>query len=127
MNIGIKYKVAKLRNGKSISFEKPILASRPKPYILPYKGHINLGKRLLNHRGLDHLNEMLKAVSGSRRITIIGGSFKSIEFADNLVKTRRKVVIILYSPHMLVFSSNDEFCELDAIVAIEGLDLNRRC
>ncbi len=111
VDVDLKDKVAKLKSGDGISFEKLVLATGSKPSIPPIKG-VDLKNVFPVYKDPEHLSEMLEAVNECERITIIGGGFIGVEFADDLVKIGRKVTIVELLPHVLALSFDDEFCEL---------------
>ncbi len=111
IDLDLKSKKARLRGGEEILFDKLVLATGSKPSIPPIKG-VELRNVFPVRKDPEHLKAMLEAIQGSERVTIIGGGFIGVEFADDLASAGYKVTLIELLPHILALSFDDEFCEL---------------
>jgi len=117
-------KVAHLSSGDLIKFDKVVLATGSKPSIPPIPG-VNLSNVFPVKKDPEYLNQMKRALDSSHEITIIGGGFIGVEFADDLVKVGKKVTIVEILPHILSLSFDDEFSTM-AEAKLKELGVNLR-
>jgi NADPH-dependent 2,4-dienoyl-CoA reductase/sulfur reductase-like enzyme len=94
--------------GREIKFEKLVLATGSKPIIPTIKG-INLSNVYTVKKNFDFLNEFKKKVRKVQKVTIIGGGFIGFEFADELIKLDKNVIIVEMEEHCLGSAFDVEF------------------
>ena len=95
--------------GKTIGFDKLVLATGSSPIIPPIPG-IDLGNVFVAKKDFDYLNTLLKTLDIARNIVIIGGGFIGVEFADEFNKRGLNVTIVELLPHCLQLVFDEEFC-----------------
>lgn len=107
-DVSLKDKVARLKSGDEIRFEKLVLATGSKPSTPPIPG-VELGNVFPVMKDPKHLARMKEALDKAEKVVIIGGGFIGVEFADDLVKVGKDVTIVEMLPHVLALSFDEEF------------------
>ncbi|MFW6120912.1 MAG: FAD-dependent oxidoreductase [Petrotogales bacterium] len=95
-------------SGRKIEYEKLVLATGSKPVIPTIKG-LNLSGVYTVKKNFDFLHEFKKKVKAINKVVIIGGGFIGLEFADELLKLNKNVVIVEAEEHCLGSAFDDEF------------------
>ncbi|RLF24136.1 MAG: pyridine nucleotide-disulfide oxidoreductase [Thermoplasmata archaeon] len=109
-------KKAILSKGKSIGFEKLVLATGSKPTLIPISGIEKEGVWLIE-KDISYLKKFKEAVLRAKDIVIIGGGFIGVEISDELSqKGDKNITIVEKSEHCLSKSFDDEF-------AVEGEEI----
>lgn len=97
--------------GKSLGYEKLVLATGSMPVVPPVQG-ANLKNVFCAQKDLDYLNGLLKTLNGVKDAAIIGGGFIGLEFADEFRKRGLNVTVVEVLPHCLQLVFDEEFCIL---------------
>ena len=96
--------------GKTIGYEKMILAVGSLPLVPPLPG-IELDNVFAVEKNVDYLEKVLGALEQAKDVIIIGGGFIGLEFADECNKRENlNVTVIELLPHCLLLACDDETC-----------------
>jgi len=98
-------------SGKSIGYEKLVLATGSAPIIIPIPGK-DLENVFSAQKDVDYLNGLLKVLEGVKDVVVIGGGFIGLEFGDELKKRGLNVTIVEMLPHCLQLVFDEDFCNL---------------
>ncbi|MCD6509176.1 MAG: FAD-dependent oxidoreductase [Thermoprotei archaeon] len=109
VDVDRKEKVVITANGRRFKYVKLILATGSKPFIPPGLEGVNLKGVYEIAKDVEHLNELLRAIRGSRRVVILGGGYTGVELATDLISLGKEVVIVDMLPQCLRVSLDDEF------------------
>ncbi|MGD9728132.1 MAG: NAD(P)/FAD-dependent oxidoreductase [Nitrospiraceae bacterium] len=91
-------KTARLSNGRTIRFEKALVATGGRPIHLPLPGADLPGVHYL--RTIDHADAILTQVSPGARAVIIGAGFIGLEIASSLTQLGVHVTVIETQSHI---------------------------
>ena len=94
--------------GKSIGYEKLVLATGAAPIIIPIPGR-DLENVFSAIKDVDYLNRLLKALDGVKEVAIIGGGFIGLEFGDEFKKRGLNATIVEMLPHCLQLVFDEDF------------------
>ena len=100
-----------LKSGEEVQFEKLVLATGSTPIVPPIQG-IEKDGIFYVKKDLDYLEKLKQKVHEARRILIIGAGFIGIEFADELNRAGKEVVIIERLPYVLSLSIDADIAEI---------------
>lgn len=98
-------------SGKSIGYERLVLATGADPIIIPIPGR-DLENVFCAIKDVDYLNGLLRAVAAIKDVIIIGGGFIGLEFGDEFRKRGLNVTIVEMLPHCLELVFDEGFCTL---------------
>lgn len=104
-------KLIKLSSGNELSYDYLVLALGSKPVELPIPG-TDLENVFYVYKDCNYLKKLADCIKDVDHITIIGGGFIGVEFADELSKLGKKITIIELLPHCLQLNFDIEFCKL---------------
>ena len=97
--------------GKTVTYDKMVLACGSIPFQLPIPG-LEKENVFMVHKETSYLGELLNRVNTAKDIIIIGGGFIGVEFADECKKNRNvNVTIVEMLPHCLMAAFEEEFCK----------------
>ena len=102
-------KIILTTGGKTIKYEKLILATGSIPSLPPIKGIelcIPIGK------DYDSVKKLIEEVSKAESVTIIGGGPVGVEICEDLLNLGKKVRIIEVLPHILQTVFDTEFSQI---------------
>ena len=108
-SINREAKTVTTKSGRSIGYEKLVLATGSEPIIIPIPGK-DLENVFYAIKDVDYLNGLLKTLDGVKDVAIIGGGFIGIEFADEFKKRGLNVTIVELLPHCLQLVFDEDFC-----------------
>ncbi|HDN79278.1 MAG: pyridine nucleotide-disulfide oxidoreductase [Chloroflexi bacterium] len=108
-SIDPKAKTVKTADGRTIGYEKLILATGSMPIVPPLPGH-DLENVFSIKKDVDYLNKLLKALDQAKDVVIIGGGFIGIEMADECRKRGLHVSIVELLPHCLFLVFDEDLC-----------------
>ena len=109
--------------GKSIGYQKLVLATGATPIIIPMPG-TDLENVFCATKDVDYLNKLLKTLDGVKDVVIIGGGFIGLEFADEFRKRGLNVTVVEMLPHCLQIVFDEDFCALaESKLQERGIDL----
>jgi NADH oxidase (H2O2-forming) len=115
-------KIVSLANGDEIGFDKLVLATGSQPLELPIPG-LDKENVFSVKKDVAYLSRMLDTMNQVKNVTIIGGGFIGVEFADECRKHRDcqdcSVTIIEILPRCLKLALDDEFCQEAEDVLVE--------
>jgi NADH oxidase (H2O2-forming) len=97
--------------GKSIGYEKLVLATGGLPIIIPIPGK-DLENVFCAKKDVDYIKGLLKTLDGVKDVVIIGGGFIGLEFGDELKKRGLNVTIVEMLPHCLQLVFDEDFCSV---------------
>jgi NADH oxidase (H2O2-forming) len=98
-------------SGKSIGYDKLVLAIGGLPIIIPIPGN-DLENVFCAKKEVDYINALLKTLEGVKDVVIIGGGFIGLEFADELKKRGLNITIVEMLPHCLQLVFDEDFCSV---------------
>jgi NADH oxidase (H2O2-forming) len=98
-------------SGKSIGYDKLVLAIGGLPIIIPIPGN-DLENVFCAKKDVDYIHALLKTLEGVKDVVIIGGGFIGLEFADELKKRGLNVTIVEMLPHCLQLVFDEDFCSV---------------
>jgi len=106
-------KAVRTAAGKTIEFDKLVLATGSEPFVPPKLPGTDLENVFTVKKSYSYLDSIRKRVVGCRDIVIIGGGFIGVEFADELTKNGDKNVTVIEMMGNCLWQSFDpEFCEM---------------
>ncbi|MCK4263278.1 MAG: FAD-dependent oxidoreductase [Dehalococcoidia bacterium] len=98
-------------SGKSIGYDRLVLATGADPIIIPIPGR-DLENVFCAIKDVDYLNGLLRAVAAIKDVVIIGGGFIGLEFGDEFRKRGLNVTIVEMLRHCLELVFDEGFCTL---------------
>jgi NADH oxidase (H2O2-forming) len=98
-------------SGKSIGYEKLVLATGGLPIIIPIPGR-DLENVFCAIKDVAYINRLLKTLDEVKDVVIIGGGFIGLEFGDELRKRGLNVTIVEMLPHCLQLVFDENFCSV---------------
>jgi NADH oxidase (H2O2-forming) len=122
-SIDTKAKTVTTASGKSVGYQKLVLATGAKPIIIPMPG-TDLENVFCATKDVDYLNRLLKVLDGVKDVVIIGGGFIGLEFADEFKKRGLNVTVVEMLTHCLQIVFDEDFCALaESRLQERGIDL----
>jgi len=116
-------KVVATAGGKSMGYQKLVLATGGLPIIIPIPGS-NLENVFCAKKDVDYINGLVKTLDGVKDVVIIGGGFIGLEFGDELKKRGLNVTIVEMLPHCLQLVFDEDFCSVaETRLKERGIDL----
>ena len=116
-------KTAVLADGRTVSYEKLLLATGATPVIPPIKGLSGVPYHVL--RTLDDAVGLHQAMSGVREALVLGGGLIGMHAAENLARTGAKVSVIEAEAHVLsAYFDAEASGIIEAAFAANGVDLH---
>lgn len=119
-----KVKSIKTKAGKTLEYDKLILAMGSNPILPPING---LDKKNVFpiFKDMDYLKDLKGKLKEAKNIVIIGGGFIGIEFADEFSSIEGKnVCLVELMPNLLINSFDSEFGEMvQAKLVAKGVKL----
>jgi NADH oxidase (H2O2-forming) len=113
-------------SGKSIGYEKLVLAVGGLPIIIPIPGN-DLENVFCAKKDVAYINGLLKKLDGVKDVVIIGGGFIGLEFGDELKKRGLNVTIVEMLPHCLQLVFDEDFCNVaENKLRERGIDVKTR-
>lgn len=92
-------KIVALENGKTIPYDKLLIATGSRSFIPPIPGIE--GENIFGLRNLDDAKKILQALPGVRRAVVIGGGFVGLEAAYALYSRGVEVTVVEKLPQIL--------------------------
>ena len=98
-------------SGKTVKYEKLVLATGSLPLVPPIQG-VELDNVFSVKKDVGYLTELLRALEKAEDVAIIGGGFIGLEFADECKKRKNlnNVTVIELLPHCLLLACDEEIC-----------------
>jgi len=97
--------------GKTIAYDKMVLATGSLPFIPPIPGVDKEGVFVVK-KDVEYLQKFLDALNKAKDFVIIGGGFIGLEFADECKKRGNlNVTVIELLPHCLLLACDEEICK----------------
>lgn len=97
--------------GKTIAYDKMVLATGSLPFIPPIPGVDKEGVFVVK-KDVEYLQKFLDALNKVKDFVIIGGGFIGLEFADECKKRGNlNVTVIELLPHCLLLACDEEICK----------------
>lgn len=110
--LDLESKTVGTRSGKTISFEKLVLATGSEP-VLPDIEGVDLPGVFPIRKSYSYLDAVRQRLAAVGDVVVIGGGFIGVEFADELAKLPgRRVTVVEILDHCLGQSFDPEFSEL---------------
>lgn len=109
--INRRKKTVTTAQGKTMGYEKLVLATGANPTIIPLPGY-DLENVYYTLKDMDYLNKLLSALDAAKNIVIIGGGFIGLEFSDEFKKRGLNVTVVEALPHCLQLVFDEEFSTL---------------
>ena len=95
--------------GRTISYDKLILATGSEPLVPPIPGR-DLGNVFTVKKDMEYLETLDQALEKAKDVVIIGGGFIGVEFADECSKRGPNVTVVELLPHCLFSNCDEELC-----------------
>ena len=95
--------------GKTIAYDKLIIATGSLPIIPPIPG-VDKENVFPVKKDIKYLQDVERVLDGAKNIVVIGGGFIGVEFADECRKKGANVTIVEMLPHCLQLACDEEFC-----------------
>jgi NADH oxidase (H2O2-forming) len=95
--------------GRSIGYDKLILATGSQPVVPPIPGR-ELDNVYTVKKDMEYLQGLDKSLAEAKDVVVIGGGFIGVEFADELRKRGLNVTIVELLPHCLSLNCDEPFC-----------------
>ncbi len=123
LEVDVNKKVAILKSGEKIEFDKLVFATGSLPKIPPFvdKEYENV---FFIKKNADYLTRLKNEVDKAENIVVIGGGFIGVEMSDEIAKTGKKVTIVEALDHLLKQAFDDEFCvQAEEELAKRGVEI----
>ncbi len=124
-SINREKKELSLANNDTLVYEKLILATGSLPIVPPIPGIEKKGIFPI-YKDINHLRTIQTFLNSISKLTIIGGGFIGVEFAEECKKINNiDVTIVEKEPSCLLLAYDQEFCdEAHAILKEENIKVN---
>jgi NADPH-dependent 2,4-dienoyl-CoA reductase/sulfur reductase-like enzyme len=100
-----------LESGKTLCYERLVLATGTEPVLPPIPGIEKKGVFTIR-KSMSAMAALREKVRKAKKVAIIGGGFIGAEFADELCQSSESVIhIIELMPKLLYSAFDDEFCD----------------
>jgi len=117
-----KSKIASLKHGGELSYEKLIIATGSRPVIPGWLEGAQLDNVYTVPKDLVYLDAMKKKLEGLENIVVIGAGFIGIEMSDELKKTGKNVTLVELQANVLPLAFDpDVACEAESILKERGI------
>jgi nitrite reductase (NADH) large subunit len=87
-----KQRVVRARSGICVPYDRLLLATGSKPFIIPVPGHDLPG--VIAFRDIQDVNQMLEAARQHRHAVVIGGGLLGLEAANGLLRQGMQVTVV---------------------------------
>ncbi|MHA1916943.1 MAG: FAD-dependent oxidoreductase [Candidatus Ranarchaeia archaeon] len=105
-------KIMTLKSGEQIQFEQLVLATGSKPIKPASIEGLDQDFVYFLPKDNEYLRKFRKASETAKKITIIGGGFIGMEFADEfLSNSDKEITVIEMMDHVLIAAFDEEFCK----------------
>lgn len=106
-----------------IKYEKMVLAPGSKPFMPPIKGIDKKGIFSVK-KDYEYLKALKEEVEKVKKVTIIGGGFIGVEFADEIKKMGKEVSIVELLSHCLIIAFDEDITiQAEKILKEKGINL----
>jgi nitrite reductase (NADH) large subunit len=92
VRIDRKKRVVHARSGLAVPYDRLLIATGSKPFIVPVPGHSLEG--VIGFRDLDDVDTMLAAASSGGKAVVIGGGLLGLEAANGLLRRGMEVSVV---------------------------------
>jgi nitrite reductase (NADH) large subunit len=92
VRIDRKKRVVHARSGLAVPYDRLLIATGSKPFIVPVPGHALEG--VIGFRDLDDVDTMLAAASSGGKAVVIGGGLLGLEAANGLLRRGMEVSVV---------------------------------
>jgi NADPH-dependent 2,4-dienoyl-CoA reductase/sulfur reductase-like enzyme len=125
VSLDAKTHTVKLESGKTLSYERLVLATGTEP-VLPRIPGIEIEGVFTIHKSMSAMETLRDKAQKAKKIAIIGGGFIGAEFADELCKNSDvEIHLIEMMPQLLFTAFDDEFCdEISHILVKAGVTIH---
>jgi len=111
--LDLEHKIVRTESGKTIEFDKLVLATGSEPFVPPQLSGTDLENVFTIKKSYSYLDSIRNRIADCRDIVIIGGGFIGVEIADELAKSGNKSVTVIEMIDNCLWQSFDpEFCEM---------------
>ena len=104
-----KSQVVTTAGGKTIGYDKLIMATGSLPIVPPILG-VDIDNVFSVKKDIKYLQGLENALSQAKNVVVIGGGFIGVELADECRKRELDVTIVEMLPHCLLLACDEEFC-----------------
>ncbi len=104
-----KSQVVTTAGGKTIGYDKLIMATGSLPIVPPILG-VDIDNVFSVKKDIKYLQGLENALSEAKNVVVIGGGFIGVELADECRKRELDVTIVEMLPHCLLLACDEEFC-----------------
>ena len=91
-HIDRKRRIVRARSGLQVRYDRLLIATGSKPFIIPVPGHELPG--VLAFRDIQDVQSMLEAARSHRRAVVIGGGLLGLEAANGLLRQGMQVTVV---------------------------------
>jgi nitrite reductase (NADH) large subunit len=92
-------RTVRARSGVEVSYDRLLLATGSKPFIIPVPGHDLPG--VIAFRDIQDVNQMLEAARQHRHAVVIGGGLLGLEAANGLLRQGMDVTVVHVSDTLM--------------------------
>jgi NADPH-dependent 2,4-dienoyl-CoA reductase/sulfur reductase-like enzyme len=115
-----KSQVVTTAGGKTIGYDKLIMATGSIPIVPPIPG-VDIDNVFSVKKDIKYLQGLENALSEAKNVVVIGGGFIGVELADECRKRELDVTIVEMLPHCLLLACDEEFCtKAEAVLKERG-------
>ena len=91
-HIDRKRRIVRARSGREVRYDRLLLATGSKPFIIPVPGHELPG--VIAFRAIEDVETMLEAARNHRHAVVIGGGLLGLEAANGLLRQGMHVTVV---------------------------------
>ena len=107
-DVKIEEKILKLKKSEDIKYEKLVLATGSKPFVLPVKGIDSDGVYFIK-KEIEYLRDLKEKISLVNNIVVVGGGFIGVEVSEELARSGKNVTLIEKQDQLLPLTMDEDF------------------
>ena len=111
VEVDVKSKIVRTKNGKEIKYEKLVFATGSTPVVPKIEGVDKEGVFPVS-KNLETLKKLSNAVNEAERVVIVGGGFIGVEVGEQIAKSGKKVTIVEMMDQLLPAAFDKEFAKI---------------
>ncbi len=111
VELDVKSKTVKTKDGKNISYDKLVLATGSTPVMPKIEGIEKDGVYPVS-KNIEELKKLHNAVKKAEKVVIVGGGFIGVEVGEQIAKSGKKVAIVEMMDQLLPAAFDREFARI---------------
>ncbi|MFO7573568.1 MAG: FAD-dependent oxidoreductase, partial [Bacteroidales bacterium] len=117
-------KVTELASGKSIKYDKLVIATGSRPSMPKWLAGGNKKNVFTIPKDKVYIDQMVEQLKGLKKIVVIGAGFIGVEFSDELNKKEYEVVLVEKLPDILGLAFDPELSKrIEEIITKRGVKI----